>query len=157
MRDERYKAVHRGGSLSLEQHHLLTTWAATCVEHVLHLFTKPYPEDDRPVKALETAKAWARGEATVGEARAAALEAHAAARDAEGAARLVARASGHAVATAHMADHAPKAASYAAKAVEAVSEGQNGATKERAWQKEQLPKGIQELVLATLEQKLAAT
>ena len=151
MRDERYKAVHRGGSLNLEHHRLLTTWAAACAEHVLRLFTEPYPEDNRPIKALETARAWARGETTVGEARSAALEAHAAARDAGGAARLVARASGHAVATAHMADHAPKAASYAAKAVEAVNEGRNGAAEERAWQKEQLPKDIRELVLATPE------
>ena len=149
MRDERYKAFHRSGPLSLERHHLLATWAAACVEHVLHLFTEAFSEDDRPIKALEAARAWARGEITVGEARSAALDAHAAARAVEGAARLVARASGHAVATAHMADHAPRAAEYVLKAVEAAERRKDAAAEEQAWQKAQLPEEIRELVLAT--------
>ena len=154
MRDERYRAVHRGGPLDLERHRLLATWATACVEHVLHLFTESYSEDDRPLKALEAARAWSKGEITVGEARNAALKAHAAAREVAGAARSIARASGHAAATAHMADHAPRAASYAVKAVEAAAEQRNDTTKdaaakERAWQKEQLPEEIRELLLAT--------
>ena len=64
--------------------------------------------------AVEIAKAWARGEVSVGDARKAALGAHAAARDVESnSASAAARAAGHAVATAHMADHCLGASLYA--------------------------------------------
>ena len=60
-RDPRFVAVHRGGLLEPSQHRLLALWAADCVEHVLPLFTAKYPEDDRPHRAIETARAWAQG------------------------------------------------------------------------------------------------
>jgi hypothetical protein len=150
MRDERFKAVHRGGPLDLQRHRLLATWAADCAEHVLPLWSKVYPHDDRPRKAIATARAWARGEVSVGEARAAAVAAHAAARAAaDSAAQAVARAAGHAVATAHMADHAKGAARYAIKAVQAVNTTADGMTteRERAWQQERLPEEIRCLML----------
>ena len=150
--DRRFKAVHRGGPLSLRGHRLLATWAAECAEHVLPLFSELYPHDDRPRRAIETARAWTRGEATVGQARAAALEAHAAARDsADNAARAVARAAGHSVATAHMAAHAPQAAAYAAEAVQASGSGRDdvmAADREREWQRGRLPQDIRGLVLS---------
>ena len=72
---------------------LLALWAADCAEHVLPLFEENHPQDDRPRKAIEAGRAWARGEIACGAARAATVAAHAAARDAdEGAARAVARA-----------------------------------------------------------------
>ncbi|MHA1198556.1 MAG: putative immunity protein [Candidatus Heimdallarchaeaceae archaeon] len=58
----------------------LAIWASDCVEHVLHFFEDKYPNDDRPRKAIE-----------------------------------VARAAGHAAATAHVVGHAIHAADYAAK------------------------------------------
>ena len=113
-------------------------WAADCAEHVLQYFEKAYPRDDRPRKAIEAGRAWARGEITVGEARTAALAAHAAARNAEHpAARAAARAAGHAAGTAHAAGHAPHAANYAAAASEAA-----GVTGEREWQYLHLPKRL---------------
>ena len=156
-RDPRFVAEHRGGLLDLQRHGLLASWAADCVEHVLSLFTGKYPKDDRPRRAIETARAWARGEATVGEAREAAFAAHAAARAAsDAAAREVARAAGHAVATAHMADHELGAAAYAIKAVrlastesEAIAAGE----RECRWQREQLPEDIRELVLSDEERR----
>jgi hypothetical protein len=92
--------------------------AADCAERVLSLFEGKYPEDTRPRKAIEAARAWARGEIRVGEARTAALAAHAAARAVaeHPPACAAARAAGHAAATAHMAGHARYAASYAEKA-----------------------------------------
>jgi hypothetical protein len=154
-RDPRFVAVHRGGLLDETTHRLLASWAADCAEHVLPLFTAKYSEDDRPARAIETARAWSRGEATVGDAREAAFAAHAAARDAtDAAAREVARASGHAVATAHMADHELGAAAFAIKAVrlaspapEAIAAGE----RECLWQREQLPEAIRELVLSDEE------
>ena len=101
--------------------------AADCAEHVLPYFEEKCPKDDRPRKAIEAARAWARGEMSVSEVRAAAFAAHAAAactatrgagRDAAkySSACAAARAAGHAAATAHMVGHARHAAAYAKKA-----------------------------------------
>jgi len=95
----------------------------------------------------------------VGEARAAALQAHAAARDApEDEARAVARASGHAVATAHMADHSLGAAAYAVMAVKRASpapEADASGAREEQWQRERLPEAARELVVTAQEQRSA--
>lgn len=156
-RDPRFVAIHRGGSLDVSSHRLLASWAAECAEHVLPLFTTKYPQDDRPRHAIETARAWSRGEVSVGEAREAAFAAHAAARSAsDAAAREVARAAGHAVATAHMADHELGAAAYAIKAVRLASPESDAMTageRECRWQREQLPEAIRELVLSDEERR----
>ena len=105
MRDKRFVAEHRGGPLSTHEHRLLALWAADCAEHVLSTVWKD-DNDQRPLDAIRQARAWARGEFSAGEARKAAVAAHAAARESQDdAATAAARAAGHAVATAHMADH----------------------------------------------------
>ena len=156
-RDPRFVAVHRGGLLELATHRLLASWAADCAEHVLPLFAARYPEDDRPRRAIETARARSRGEATVGAARQAAVAAHAAARSAtDAAAREVARAAGHAVATAHMADHELGGAAYAIRAVRLASPASDAMAagqRECQWQREQLPEAIRELVLSDEERR----
>jgi len=156
-RDPRFVAIHRGGLLDVSCHRLLASWAADCAEHVLPLFTAKYPEDDRPRRAIETARAWSRSEASVGEAREAAFAAHAAARSAsDGAAREVARAAGHAVATTHMADHELGAAAYAIKAVRLASpeaDAMAAGERECRWQREHLPPAIRELVLSDEERR----
>jgi hypothetical protein len=154
-RDPRFVATHRGGLLEVQDHRALARWAADCAEHVLPLFTAENPEDGRPGRAIETARAWAGGEASVGEAREAASEAHAAARStSDPAAQAAARAAGHAAATAHMADHELGAAAYAIKAVrlaspESIAAGEG----ECEWQREQLPEAIRELVLSDMERR----
>ena len=155
-RDPRFVAVHRGGLLDLPTHRLLAEWAAACADHVLPLFTARYPNDGRPHRAIETARAWSQGQATVTEAREAAYAAHAAAEAHDPAARAVARAAGHAVATAHMADHELGAAAYAIKAVRLASPASDAmaaGARECLWQREQLPTAIQELVLSDEEQR----
>ena len=155
MRDLRFKAVHRGGPLDLERHRQLALWAAACAERVLPLFARRHPRDDRPRRAIKTARAWAAGEVSVGEARKAAFAAHAAAREASDvAAREAARAAGHAVATAHMADHALGPAWYAIRAVQVSLDqpaGVKAAERERAWQDKHLPPSIRDLVLSARE------
>jgi hypothetical protein len=108
---------------SMRDRRAQAAWAADCAERVLALFEGQYPGDDRPRKAIEAARAWARGEIRVSEARAAAIAAHAAARFAaeQPAACAAARAAGHAAATAHMASHALHAAAYAKKAAAACT------------------------------------
>ena len=143
MRDHRFVAEHRGGPLALSRHRLLAAWAADCAEHALESIG-PAAGDPRVEEAIAAARAWARGEIPVGEAREASLAAHAAARDAgTQAAAAAARAAGHAVATAHMADHALRAAAYARKAVGA---DRGNVVAELAWQRTRLPAGIRDLV-----------
>lgn len=151
MRDKRFVAAHRGGPLDLATHRLLALWAADCAEHVLPLFIER-SSDDRPKQAIETARAWARGEVPVGVAQKAAVAAHAAAREgASKAATAAARAAGHAVATAHMADHSLGGVIYGLKAVEA-SGGSTDA--EYAWQIGRLPEELRELVVSALARRL---
>jgi hypothetical protein len=103
--------------------------------------------DDRIFEALKVADRWTRGEALVGQARKASVEAIAAAKESENSTEIaLARAVGHAVATAHMADHCLVSASYALKAVKSVG-GSVGA--ERHWQTDHLPPEIRDLVLST--------
>jgi hypothetical protein len=119
-------------------------WARDCAEHVLPL-VGPSP-DERLTGALRVAEAWSRGDASVGDARKASLAAIAAARVfTDPASIAVARSVGHAVATAHMADHSLGAAWYALKAVKSVGKS---ADVERRWQDGRLPRGIQNLVLS---------
>ncbi len=149
-RDPRLVTVRRGGTLEDADHRLLAVWAAACAEHVLHLFEEAHPGDERPRCAVEQARAWARGQITMTEARSAAFAAHAAAREASGAAREAARAAGHAVAVAHMADHELGAAAYALRAVRAAVEPHQRddvVRTECRWQREQLPAQIRDLVL----------
>jgi hypothetical protein len=143
MRDKRFIAEHRGGPLKKEQHYQLITWACDCAEHVLHLYGEKI--DERLKTALNVAKEWKQGNASVGNARKASLGAIAVANESSNLTAIaVARSVGHAVATAHMADHSLGAALYALKAVKNAGKSIDG---ERKWQDEQLPSEIKELVL----------
>jgi hypothetical protein len=149
-RDPRLITIRRGGSLTDDHHHLLALWAATCAEHVLHLFEEAQPSDSRPRHAIEQARAWARGEITMSQARAAGGHAMAAARDLSGAARHAAYAAGQAAVVAHVAAHELGAAAYAIKAAQAAApedEREQAGRQECRWQRDQLPDEIRELVL----------
>jgi hypothetical protein len=144
MRDKRFIAEHRGGPLKKKQHYLLITWACACAEHVLHLFGEA--TDARLINVLRVAQEWRQGTASVGDARKASLVAVAVARQAsDPIAAAVARCVGHAVATAHMADHSLGAGLYALKAVKIAGKSVDA---ERRWQDRQLPAGVRELVLS---------
>jgi hypothetical protein len=143
MRDKRFIAEHRGGPLKKDQHHQLIIWACACAEHVLPLFGKEI--DERLKHALVVAKEWEKGNASVGDARNASFDAIAVANESSSPTSIaVARSVGHAVATAHMADHSLEAAWYALKAVKNAGKSIDA---ERKWQNKQLPSEILELVL----------
>ena len=149
-RDPRFITVRRGGTLTDDDHHLLAQWAADCAQHVLHLFEEVQPDDDRPRRAIDSARAWTRGEITMTQSRAAGGHAMAAARDLSGAARHAAFAAGQAAAVAHVAAHELGAAAYAIKAARAAAPaGQSEAAGrlECKWQRAQLPDAIRDLVL----------
>jgi hypothetical protein len=153
-RDPRFITLRRGGTLTDSDHHLLAAWAAACAEHVLPLFESAKPADSRPRHAIEQARAWARGEIPMSQARTAAGHAMAAARDLRGAARHAAYAAGQAAAVAHVAAHELGAAAYAIKAARAAApegapdgEGERTGRRECRWQRDQLPEAIRALVL----------
>ena len=116
MRDKRFVAEHRGGPLKKEQHRQIMQWGCDCAENVLPLFGEKI--DIRLKEALAVAKEWIKGNASVGDAREASLGAHRVARESSNPTSIaIACSVGHAVATAHMADHSLGAALYALKAV----------------------------------------
>lgn len=149
MRDKRFIAQHRGGTLKNEQHKQLIQWAWACSEHVLPLYGGEM--DERIDKALLVAKAWEKGRASVGDARKAALDAIVLANEALNPLSVaIARSVGHTAATAHMAEHSMRAALYALKAVKNAGKSIEA---ERKWQNEQLPSEIKELVIAARSKK----
>ena len=149
MRDTRFIAQHRGGPLKREQHLQLMIWACDCAKHVLPFYGEKI--DERLTEAFLVAHAWTLGKASVGDARKAAVYAHAVARESTTpVAVAVARSVGHAVATAHMADHSLGAAWYALKAVKHVGRSVEA---ERKWQDARLPSEIRELVLSARKRK----
>jgi hypothetical protein len=149
-RDPRLITIRRGGTLTDADHRLLALWAATCAEHVLHLFESAQPPDPRPRQAIAQVRAWARGEITMSKSRAAGGHAMAAARELSGAARHAAYAAGQAGVVAHVAAHELGAAAYAIKAARAAApagEAERVGRLECRWQRDQLPDAIRELVL----------
>ena len=93
--------------------------ACDCAELALSLFEARYQGDRRPRTAIETARRWARGAATIEDVRSAAYAAHVAAADAyavdDAAADAAAEAAARAAAAADAADvaHATIAANAA--------------------------------------------
>lgn len=145
MRDKRFIAEHRGGLLCKEHHRLLIVWSSACATHVLGLMQKE--PDSILIQALQIADQWAQGKIPTGTAIKAAREVHAHARTLTDPVDIaVARAVGHAVATAHMADHCLGGAIYALKATKL-----HGVSieKERKWQNSQLTEDIRGLVLSS--------
>jgi uncharacterized protein GlcG (DUF336 family) len=144
MRDKRFVAEHRGGPLTKDQHKQLILWACKCVENVLPLISKKV--DERLTNAIEIAKEWAKDKASVGDARNASFDAIAIANELINPIEIaVARSVGHAVATAHMADHSLRAAEYALKAIKLANKS---IYIERKFQDKHLSLNITELILS---------
>ena len=145
MRDKRFVAVHRGGSLEAEDHKALMGWALACTYHVLPRALAEL--DEVLAEALLVAQAWMEGKTTTGACITASRRAHAIARQTEDPlVRLLARCVGQAVATAHMADHCVGPAWYARKIVRLLGED---AESERSWQRDRLttlPSHLENLV-----------
>jgi len=148
VRDPRLVTIRRGGLLTDTDHARLARWAAVCAEHVLPLFEDEHPSDGRPRDAVEAARAWARGELGMMDARARGGHAMGAARPLHGAARYAACSAGQAACVGHVAEHDLGAAACAIRAARAADPRDSGAGRaERDWQREQLDDEIRALVL----------
>jgi hypothetical protein len=101
----------------------MVRYAADCAAHVLPAFEKKYPKDNRPRKAIQVARKWARSpsEKNAYAAAAAARVAYAAAYDA------------YAVEAAYAA-YAAAYAAYAVEAAYAAYAAAYAADEKRAWQ-----------------------
>jgi len=143
MRDKRFIAEHRGGSLTKKQHKQLILWACKCVENVLPLISNKV--DERLTNSIKIAKEWTRDNASVGDARNASFDSIAVANELTNPIEVaIARSVGHAVATAHMADHSLRAAEYALKAIKLADKSIDI---ERDFQDKHLSLDVTELVL----------
>lgn len=149
MRDKRFIAEHRGGTLSQAQHRSLMGWALNCVEHVLPLM--PDDVDPRLQQALDIGRKWQAGDEPTGVAQKASVAAHVAARRYEHPASIaVARSIAQAVATAHFADHSLVATTYALKAVKSAG---GSVEDETTWQNGELGDDIRHLVVQSRAQR----
>ena len=156
VRDPRLVTIRRGGTLTDADHQLLALWAATCADHVLHLFEEAVPSDRRPREAVEAARAWAAGEMRMMDARTLGGHAMGAARPLRGAARFAAYAAGQAACVGHVPEHDLGAAAYAIKAAQAASPDDAVAgRRERDWQRDQLDGRVRALVLEDQERRNA--
>ena len=148
MRDRRFVAVHRGGSLGIEDHRALMGGALACTFHVLPQVLESL--DDTLAEALVVAQAWMEGKSSTGACITAARKVHAIARETEDAmTRLLARCIGQAVAAAPIGVHCRGAAWFGRKIVR-LSKGDVDA--ERMWQRERLgmlPAHLEELIAKT--------
>ena len=121
MRDKIIVAIHLSGELSIENHRKLMGWAIFCFERVVTYYGK---EIDEPLlNAIKVAHDWQKGKCSTGDAIKASRKVHALAKTLDDpVACSVARAVGHGVATAHMADHCMGAALYAQKVLKLSGE-----------------------------------
>lgn len=123
----------------------LILWAADCAEHVLPYFEKENPRDNRPRKAIETARAWTKGKIKFKEIRSTSLSSHAAARKTNNlSAKFAARSAGQAVATAHVPQHAFGASYYALKIAANSINPDDEIIKELNWEYKHLPKHLRQ-------------
>lgn len=98
----------------------LANWAINYSEQVmLPLWSRHYPDDQRPYNALSAGREWLLGTIKLPQAKSAILECHAAAREANGnsVAQAAARAIGQSASTIHSAQHCIGLAFYGALAV----------------------------------------
>lgn len=111
----------------------LAHWAVDYAQQViLPLWSKHYPKDQRPQKALYAAREWLSGSIKLPQAKTVILECHAAAREADTTpvAQAAARAIGQCASTIHSARHCIGLALYGALAVAYDSLGTNAPWKE---------------------------
>jgi hypothetical protein len=149
MRDKKWVLEYRGGSLKIEQQKQLMKWAIDCVNHLLPLLNNNI--NGKIINAINIGNDWIIGKAKTGDAINISREIIKYVRTLNNELEiLITRAAGHAVATAHMADHSMGPVYYGLKAIKI-----NGGSieSELNWQIEQIPSEIKELVINGLKNK----
>jgi hypothetical protein len=149
MRDKTWVLEHRGGTLKKEQQKELMKWAIACVNHLLPLLGNK--TNEKIIDAINTGNNWILEKAKTGDAMKSAREILKYVRTLDDELEIaVTRAAGHAVATAHMADHSLGPVKYGLDAVK-ISGG--SVEKEVEWQIANIPDELKGLVLEGLINK----
>jgi hypothetical protein len=149
MRDKKWVLEYRGGSLKIEQQKQLMKWAIDCVNHLLPLLNNNINE--KIINAINIGNDWIIGKAKTGDAINISREIIKYVKTLDNKLEIaITRAVGHAVATAHMADHSMGAVYYGLKAIK-INDG--SIDSEFNWQIEQIPSEIKELVINGLKNK----
>lgn len=115
---------------------VLAKWSVILAKHILDFAQYDYSSDEIILAGFAVNEAWQNGSASVGDVRKAAFKVHELAKKSEDKLiKAALRVAGHAVATAHMKDHAIVASDYAIKAVNIKFPEDNFSVKqERKWQ-----------------------
>jgi hypothetical protein len=149
MRDKNWILEHRGGNLKIEQQKQLMKWALDCVKHLLPLLNNNINE--KIIEALNIGNNWINGSAKTGDAIKISREIIKYIKTLDNKLEiLITRAAGHAVATAHMADHSMGPVYYGIKAIKIV---EGSIEKELEWQIKNIPNGLKEKILEGLKNK----
>jgi hypothetical protein len=149
MRDKNWIAEHRGGILKKEQHKGLMKWSIACVNHLLPLLNNNINE--KIMNAINVGNNWVNENAKTGEAIKASREILKYVRTLDNKLEVaITRAAGHAVATAHMADHSMGPVKYGLEAIKIIGES---VELELEWQIKHIPNELKEIVLEGLVNK----
>jgi hypothetical protein len=149
MRDKKWVLEHRGGLLKVNEQKQLMKWALECVNHLLPLLNGSI--NDKITNAITAGNNWITGKATTGDAIKSAREILKYVRTLDNELEIaITRAAGHAVATAHMADHSMGPVKYSLVAIKIVG---GSIEKEVKWQIENIPNELKGLVLEGLINK----
>lgn len=147
-------ATNRGRAITATrgpQARFVADWSDASGRDVLPLLEQKQPGDSRPRGTIEVGRSWIRGEIHMRDAHRAAFVANAAGRGLPDPAKFAARATGQAVAVAHVAAHelgAAACAICAASASSVASEAESAPLRERDWQREKLPAEVKDVIQA---------
>jgi hypothetical protein len=149
MRDNKWILEHRGGSLNKDQQKQLMKWAINCVKHLLPLLNNNINE--KITDAINIGNEWINEKAKTIEAMNKSREINKYVNTLNNELEIaITRAAGHAVASAHMADHSLGTVYYGLKAVKITG---GSVESEINWQINHIPDDIKELVLEGLKNK----
>jgi hypothetical protein len=149
MRDKNWILEHRGGYLNKEQQKQLMKWAINCVNHLLPLLNNNINE--KIIDAIDIGNNWIIEKAKTIDAINKSREIIKYVKTLNNELEIaITRAAGHAVATAHMADHSMETIYYGLKAIKITGGSMES---EINWQIKHIPNEIKELVLEGLKDK----
>jgi hypothetical protein len=149
MRDKKWVLEYRGGCLKKEQHKQLMKWAINCVNHLLPLLNNNVNEEI--TDAINIGNEWINEKTKTIEAINKSREINKYVKTLNNELEIaITRAAGHAVASAHMADHSLGTVYYGLKAVKITG---GSVESEINWQINHIPNDIKKLVLEGLRNK----
>ena len=149
MRNKNWILEHRGGNLKIDQQIQLMKWSINCVNHLLPLLNNNINE--KIINAINIGNNWILGKVKTIDVINCSREIIKYVKTLDNKLEIaITRAAGHAIATAHMAEHSMGPVYYGIKAIK-INDG--NVETEINWQIEHIPKDIKDLVVLGLKNK----